>query len=31
LKQEAKKQANYKTGQAVEISGHVMMLAGARY
>lgn len=29
LKQEAKKQSNYKTGQAVEISGYVMVLAGA--
>lgn len=29
LKQEAKKQSNYKTGQAVEISGYVMLLAGA--
>ena len=29
LKQEAKKQSNYKTGQVVEISGYVMVLAGA--
>lgn len=29
LKQEAKKQSSYKKGQAVEIAGYVMMLAGA--
>ena len=29
LKQEAKKQSSYMTGKAVEISGYVMMLAGA--
>lgn len=29
LKQEARKQAGYRKGQAVEITGYVMMLAGA--